>query len=102
MTAHTIELPEEQVRFIRDAIAAGRFHNESEVVQTALRLLERDEQEYRENLEELRAEVQKGIDAVEAGDYIELNSEKELSAYFEALRGERPELLTKEKDGAQA
>ena len=102
MTTRTIDIPEELARFIHDSVAAGRYPDENEVVRAALHLLEREEEEYRENLVELRAEVQKGIDAIEAGDFIELNSEEELSAYFEALRGERPELLTQEKDGAQA
>ncbi len=102
MTTRTIDIPEELARFIHDSVAAGRYPDENEVVRAALQLLEREEEDYRENLVELRAEVQKGIDAIEAGDYVELNSEEELSAYFEALRGGHPELQTKEKDGAQA
>ncbi len=102
MTTRTIDIPEELARFIHDSVAAGRYCDENEVVRAALQLLEREEEDYRENLVELRAEVQKGVDAVEAGDYIELNSKKELSAYFDALRSEHPELLTKERDGAQA
>lgn len=95
MITRTIDIPEELARFIHDSVAAGRYPDENEVVRAALHLLEREEEDYRENLVELRAEVQKGIDAIEAGDYIELNSEEELSAYFEALRGGHPELLTK-------
>ncbi len=100
-TTRTIDIPEELARFIHNSVAAGRYPDENEVVRAALQLLEREEEEYRENLEELRAEVQKGIDAIEAGDCIELNSEEELSAYFDALRGERLDLMTNEENGAQ-
>lgn len=103
MTTRTIDIPEEQVHFIRDIVAAGRYQDENEVVLAALNLLEREEKEHRENLEELRAEVQKGLDAIDEGDYIELNSNEEISTYFDTLRSElTPELLTKESDGAQA
>ena len=84
-----IEIPEEQAQFIRDIVAAGRYQDENAVVRAALQLLERDEAEYRENLEELRAEVQKGLDDIDAGRYIELNSKEETSAYFEAVRAQR-------------
>lgn len=59
MTTRTIDLPEEQVRFIRDTVAAGRFHDESEVVRAALLLLEREE------AGELRVEIQNNIGEVE-------------------------------------
>ena len=78
-------------------MAAGRYCDENEVVRAALQLLEREEEDYRENLETLRVEVQKGLDAIEEGCYIELNSEEEISAYFEALRGQRLELVIQEK-----
>lgn len=68
MTTRTIDIPEELARFIHDTVAAGHYPDENEVVRAALRLLEREEAEYRENLEELRAEVQKGADHIEAGD----------------------------------
>jgi antitoxin ParD1/3/4 len=68
MTTRTIDIPEELARFIHDTVAAGRYPDENEVVRAALRLLEREEAEYRENLEELRAEVQKAADHIEVGD----------------------------------
>lgn len=80
MTTRTIDIPEELARFIHDTVAAGHYPDENEVVRAALRLLEREEEEYRENLAELRAEVQKGLDDIEAGRYIELNSREEIEA----------------------
>lgn len=80
MTKRTIDIPDELARFIHDSVATGRYCDENDVVRTALQLLEREEEEYRENLVELRAEVQKGIDAIEAGDSIELNSREDIQA----------------------
>lgn len=97
MTTRTIDIPEELARFIHDSVAAGRYPNENEVVRAALHLLEREEVEYRENLEELRAEVQKGVDAVEAGDYIELNSRADIRALGGGISRRGAERLDQEK-----
>lgn len=104
MTTRTIDIPEELARFIHAIVAEGRYHNENEVVLAALQLLAREEADYQENLEELRAEAQKGKDAIDEGNYIELNSAKEKAnnqwpeGYFETVFGgwqdeplERPE-----------
>lgn len=96
MTTRTIDIPEEQAHFIRDSVAAGRYQDENEVVQAALRLLEQEEAEYDENLQELRAEVQKGVDAVEAGDYIELNSLEEIQALGREISRRGMERLAEE------
>ena len=50
MATRTIDIPEVLERFIHDSVAAGRYPNENEVVRAALRLLERKEEEYRENM----------------------------------------------------
>lgn len=101
MTPRTIDLPEEQAQFIREIVASGRYPDETAVVRAALELLEREEEAYRENLEELRAEVQKGLDDIEAGRYIELNSREEIHGFFEALRG-RVEFRVREENGSEA
>lgn len=80
MPTQNIELREEQASFIRTMLASGRFQDESEVIRAALELLEHEEAEYRENLEELRAEVKKGLDAIKEGRYIELNSREDIEA----------------------
>jgi len=101
MTTRTIDIPEELARFIHDSVAAGRYCDENEVVRAALHLLEREEEEYRENLIELRAEVQKGVDAVEAGDCIELNSREDIQALGRDISSRDTEGLKKEKASNQ-
>jgi antitoxin ParD1/3/4 len=55
--------------FVRSKVDSGLYNNASEVVRDALRLLEARERIEAKHLNWLRAEVQKGIDDVEAGRY---------------------------------
>jgi len=57
MTTRTIDIPEELARFIHDSVAAGRYPDENEVVRAALQLLEREEEEYREDIQALGHEI---------------------------------------------
>ena len=63
----TVALPEALDAFVRQRVASGRFASASDVVQEALTLLERREHEREEALDEIRREIQLGIDQAEAG-----------------------------------
>lgn len=80
----TVDLSEEEARFIESAVRDGRFESASEVVREALLLLERlshppepGEPSDEEKLAWLRAAVQEGIDSGEYGpiDFDELKRE---------------------------
>ncbi len=75
-------------RFIEDAVASGRFHDASEVVNEGLRLLREREQVNREKREWLRAAAKEGFDAIDRGEGIEFESMAELTAYIDELEGE--------------
>lgn len=57
MPTRNVNLTEELDRFVEEKVAGGRYSNASEVVRAALRLLEREEQEYAEKLAALREAI---------------------------------------------
>ncbi len=80
----TVTLRPELEQIINDQLASGRYPSPTEVIGDALRLLkERDELRERK-LEELRRELQIGIDQIERGEY---------SSYDEDSLGELAEKI---------
>lgn len=101
MPKQTIDISEEHAKLIREILDAGRYQDESEVIRAALGALEREEEDFQENQEWLRAEIQKGIDAIEEGRYIELNSREEIDAYFEDMKRRNLERLVRSENAPQ-
>jgi antitoxin ParD1/3/4 len=81
-----VSLTPELEAFVHDKVASGRYTSASEVVRESLRLLEEREWIRQRRVDELRAEIQKGIDDIEAGRVIELNSDEELKEFFEDIK----------------
>ena len=63
----TVALPEALDAFVHQRVASGRFASASDVVQEALTLLERRERDRDAALDEIRREIQLGIDQADAG-----------------------------------
>ena len=72
-------------QFIRDRAQSGDYNNASEVVREAIRLLKRVEEQRALRTERLRAAIRIGDDALARADFTELNSDKELDAFFAKL-----------------
>ncbi|OIO68857.1 MAG: type II toxin-antitoxin system ParD family antitoxin [Zetaproteobacteria bacterium CG_4_9_14_3_um_filter_49_83] len=72
-------------QFIRDRAATGDYNNASEVVREALRLLKRTEEQRALKLERLRTAVRAGDEAIANGDFIDVNGDEELDAFFGRL-----------------
>lgn len=69
-------------QFVRDLAESGDYNNASEVVREALRLLKLVEERRQLRMERLRAAVREGDEAVQRGDYTDLDSDEELDALF--------------------
>ena len=85
MPTRNVNLTEHFDRFITDGVASGRFGNASEVVREGLRLLEQREKKEKAYLEWFRAAIQEGIDASERGDFVVLDTGKELDDFMEDI-----------------
>jgi antitoxin ParD1/3/4 len=85
MPTRNVNLTEHFDRFIDAGITSGRFSNASEVVREGLRLLEQREQEDKAKLEWLRAAAKEGFDAIDRGDFVSLNSEKEIKDFLREI-----------------
>lgn len=63
----TITVTPELEAFIRERVASGRFDTASDVVGEGLKLLEMREQEREAALEEIRREIEIGLEQAKAG-----------------------------------
>lgn len=93
MATERITLTEHQADFIRQRIDAGDFQDVSEVIQAALELFEEQKNADDAHLAWLRAEIQKGMDDIEPGRYIELNTEEDFRAHREEIHRRGLEIL---------
>lgn len=86
MVTQTLNLTDEQAEVIRQLLADGGYHDASQVVDEALRLLKAQQDEQEAEQEWLRFEVQKGVDAFVRGEFIELDSEEAIQALSADIR----------------
>jgi len=68
MPTRNVSLPEKLDQFVTAKVEDGTYANASEVMRTALRLLEKEEREYEEKLAALRAAIAKGDASEDAED----------------------------------
>jgi antitoxin ParD1/3/4 len=77
-----VSLTAEQDAFVERIVKAGEYHNASEAIRGALRVLQQKRREDALKLKALRAQIKAGLDALERGDFIEV-AEAELDDYLE-------------------
>lgn len=77
-----ISLPEEFVQFVDREVASGKFRSQDEVVVEGLRLLQNRER----RLDALRADLQVGLDQLDAGQGIEIQGDAAHRKLFADLR----------------
>ena len=66
-----ITLSPEQEKFIQSQIARGKYTNIQQVIDSALKLLEKQDQNYEQWLDETRKKVQVGLEQLERGDKVD-------------------------------
>lgn len=92
-----ITLPPELEKIIDQKIKSGRFNSPGEVVREGLRLLNEQNRIREWRLEELRGEVQKGIDEMRVGNYKSYSSGEELAE--DIIREARKKFEERETNG---
>jgi len=84
MPTRNISLTPEQDAFVEEVVEAGEYQNASEAVRDALRALQQRRKEDALRLKGLRAQIKAGIDALDRGDFAQVDDEN-LEGYLEGL-----------------
>jgi len=84
MPTRNISLTDEQDAFVEKVVKAGEYQNASEAVCDALRALQQRRREDALKLKVLRAQIKAGVDALERGEFVELD-DAELDDYLQQL-----------------
>lgn len=83
MPTRNVVLTDRQSRMIDELVEQGVYQNASEVLREGLRLVEARRQREADYSAWLRKEAQVGIDAMERGDYISLDSDEAIKSYMQ-------------------
>jgi antitoxin ParD1/3/4 len=73
LPTRNISLTAEQDAFVESVVKAGEYQNASEAVRDALRVLQHRRQEDALKLKALRAQIKAGVDALDRGDFVEVD-----------------------------
>jgi antitoxin ParD1/3/4 len=84
MPTRNISLTAEQDAFVEKVVEAGDYQNASEAIRDALRALQQRRKEDSLRLKALRAQVKAGVDALDRGDFAEVQ-DADLEEYLERL-----------------
>jgi antitoxin ParD1/3/4 len=84
MPTRNISLTPEQDAFVEGVVKAGEYQNASEAVRDALRALQQRRREDALKLKALRVQIEAGVDALEIGDFTEVD-DVDLESYLESL-----------------
>jgi antitoxin ParD1/3/4 len=84
MPTRNISLTREQDAFVENLVKAGEYQNASEAMRDAIRALQQRRREDALKLRALKMQIEAGVEALERGDFIELD-ERELESYLDGL-----------------
>jgi antitoxin ParD1/3/4 len=84
MPTRNISLTPEQDAFVEKVVESGEYQNASEAIRDALRVLQQRRKEDSLRLKALRARIKAGVDALDRGDFAEVE-DADLEGYLERL-----------------
>lgn len=84
MPTRNISLTQEQDAFVENIVKSGEYQNASEAIRDALRALQQRRKEDALKLKALRQQIKAGADALERGDFVEVD-EAELENFLDGL-----------------
>ena len=84
MPTRNISLTSEQDAFVESVLKAGEYQNASEAVRDGLRELQQRRREDALKLKALRAQIKVGVDAIDRGDFVEVD-DAGLEGFLEGL-----------------
>lgn len=84
MPTRNISLTPAQDAFVEEVVEAGEYQNASEAIRDALRVLQQRRREDSLRLKALRARIKTGVDALDHGDFTEVEG-ADLESYLEQL-----------------
>ncbi len=85
MPTRNVNLTDHFDKFITRVVAAGEYSNASEVVRDGLRLVEERKKAQRVRLQSLRSAAREGIDDIERGDFVDLDSDAAIDSFLDKL-----------------
>ena len=98
MNLNELRLTDRFRGFIASEVASGRYADESEVVNAALRLLEKQTRDEEEKIARLQALGDEAIAEIEAGRCVVLESDEELREYVAKIGRRVSEQLRRESE----
>ena len=90
----SIAFPDDMEQFVQNAVASGKFRSREELVSAALTMFRNRE----EKLDRLREDIQIGIDQLERGEFTEISSSEEDSAFRESIKSRGRERMSRDAD----
>ena len=88
-----VSLTPELEQMVHEKVETGMYNSASEVIRDALRLYKDFDEVRQKRIEELRREIQIGLDELDRGEGILIRNEEEHKAFFERIKREGRERL---------
>ena len=85
MPTKNLVITDYQSQWLESLVKSGRYQNASEVMREGLRLLEERDRDFEARIAALKAQVQVGLDDIEAGRFLEFKGREALATYLEDI-----------------